>query len=1195
MDKKIRDMMNGWMTRIVLGSIVLCITSAAVLGQSSNNRTSANLDKNGFLVLYNGLQVNQDISKSAVLNKLITLEVKDVPLLEVLNKIAEEADLEIVYDSKLLESIDRNITLSFKYKTVKNALWTALKGTGLRFAVSEDKQLIIMRHEEEKQENQVIFDTVSGTVTDAQTGEVLPGVNVVVIGSQEATGSIIGTTTDINGEYDIEVPDELNVLRFSFVGYQTQEVPIDGENQINIELAAQAVSGEEVVVVGYGTQQKRDLTSSITSVSGEDIANVRTSSVDQALQGQVPGAIITRNTGAPGGDVTIRLRGYGTASAGGNNAPLIVVDGVPTQQGLNQLDPNNIQSIDILKDAASASVYGVQAANGVVVVTTKQGRPGQTQVTFDAYGGISQPWKDGVPVLTAREHAELNNKIFSILNEGLTPDHPSYATPPEFYANPSSLENPGTDWQEAIYRDAAPFQNYYLGISGGSEQTQYAVSLGHRVEDGIIRNSSMDKYNVSANLDHDVTSYFDLGARFSYNARSIDEVPTNFFDGIPYNAIKMPRFLPVKADNGNWGAPPGLGEWSWGDAKNPVARAALSNDNNENNSLTGNLSGQFNFLNDNLAVESFFGFARFFGGSSNFNDPYPRTQENWKNPQDASISESSYNNLNYNWDNTITYLGELANHSFNAVVGTSYQFENSSGIFSSQDGFENRAEPYRYFGFGDPGTFSVGSYESERTLFSYFGRLNYDYNNKYLAQIVVRRDASSVFSKENRWGTFPAASLGWRISEESFLRDVNFINDLKLRGSWGQSGNQDVGDTYPTFDRIGVGELYVLGGSVRPGIAPLELGNSDITWEKNEQFNVGLDLSILRNSISFTIDYYERRTKDMLIKIPIPGITGGAAAPAQNVGSVLNKGLEFSLSFNKVVNNDFSFIATANAATITNRVTDLAGIDFILPPAGSINQAGTITRAIEGHSISQYYGYKFAGVFQNQAQVDCAFDPNCSDYAVPDASEDAIEPGDAIWQDVSGPDGVPDGIISDDDRTTLGDAIPDMTFGLNLSVNYKNFDLRTLIQGVSGVQVYNQLIDWAGRKDNGANSMRRALNYWDGEGSTNKHTRLVSEGAGNWRESDRMIEDGDYIRVRNLEVGYALPTNLTTQIGIQNLRIYIASSNLFTITGYSGLEPEVGQNTNSFRQSGNSDLQLGIDTGVYPQPRTFTIGTRIQF
>jgi TonB-dependent starch-binding outer membrane protein SusC len=1068
---------------------------------------------------------------------------------------------------------------------VEQSLNALLENTGLHFKYLNPKTYGIYEDQPDPAfipADELMNETVTGQVVDAQTGESLPGVNILV------QGTTTGTSTNVDGEFELTVPSLNEVIVVTYIGYQTQVIPLDGRSEINIEMVSQAIEGGELVVIGYGTQQRRDLTSSISSISGENIASARTSSIDKALQGQLPGVVVTTNDATPGGDISIRIRGYGTAATGGNNSPLVVIDGVPSQRGLNELDPNNIQSIDVLKDAASASVYGVRAANGVIVVTTKQGRPGETQVSVDLYSGISQPWRNSLEVLTAQEHAVLLNKTVSILNEGLSPGDPSYTIPNPAYANPSLLPNPGTDWQDAIYRNAAPFQNYNIGVTGGTDQTLYALSIGHRNEQGVIRNSSMERYNISANIDHDITGYFKMGSRISYNQRSRDGSATNEYNGAPYNALAYPRVLPIREDDGNWGIQPNLNWWQWGDAKNPVILAEHANQITDNNSLTGSIFGRI-LPSENIALESMVGFARFFGGSRHFNLQTPVTRDNILNPTPATLSESSYNNLNYNWDNTLTYMGSIGDHNLNSVVGTSYQFENSAYIGANQAGFQERGVAFRYFGFGDPATYRVESNEWERQMFSYFGRLNYDYKNKYLGQVVVRRDASSVFSKENRWGTFPAASVGWRISEEGFMSGVNFIDDLKIRGSWGRSGNQDIGDVYPTFDRISVGDIYVIGDQVFSGIRPSQLGNQNIIWETNEQFDVGLDLWMFNNSISFTFDYYERQTKDMLIKVPIPGIAGGAEAPAQNVGSILNKGLEFALSYYKTVNQDFYFRVSANAATLTNRVTDLATVDFILPPSGSLNVLNNpVTRAVVGSSVSQFFGYKFGGVFQNQQEIDCAFDPTCTSFAVPDRSRETVAPGDAYWIDVNG-----DGIIDADDRTTLGDAIPKLTYGLNISANYKNFDFRTLIQGVSGVKIFSVLKERVHHVYSGANVMREALNYWDGEGSTNTNTRLISE-AGNWRVSDRFIENGDYIRMRNLEIGYTLPAHLTNRLDIRNVRIYVAANNLITITNYFAYEPEIGQNSN-LQGAGNADLHLGVDQGVYPQARTFAIGTSIQF
>ncbi|MFS4418528.1 SusC/RagA family TonB-linked outer membrane protein [Maribacter sp. 2307ULW6-5] len=1123
----------------------------------------------------------------------ITLNVRSVSVIDVMNEIETTSDFRFFYSKDDL-NLSRRITIKANEKDIRYVLSKLFNNSSVSFRVIE-KQIVLTPRtkavnvgvnsntDNTKSTQEPIV--VTGTVTDDE-GVALPGVNIVEKGTSN------GVSTNFDGEYNIEVSDKSAVLVFSYLGFKNQELPVGESKQINVTMAVDAETLGEVVVVGYGTQEREDVTSAISSVKAADIVRNSVPRLDQALQGRIPGVAISTNDASPGGEVSIRIRGFSTAAQNGDNSPLFIIDGVPTKNGIDLLNPNDIASVDVLKDAAASSIYGVQAANGVVVITTKRGTVGKSSLTLNMHTGIGEAWRQNVQVLNPREQAIVNN--IAVLDRNTRPDgsviqegEDGFFPQNPFYTDPQSLPLTGTDWQKVIFR-AAPFSDLNLAFNGGTEQTQYAMSAGYRSQKGVIINSDFVRYSIRGNVDHKATDFLKLGTNFIFSQNELGGVDTNInFDSVTFSALGYSQLFQPRRPDGQYDVTPVGPVEYWGGAKHPLATAERADRRNIRNAITGSLYAELDLLK-NLEFKSLFGYSRFFGTSKIFTQPAVKDEDGINNPAVSNLNENSSNSVNLNWDNFLTYSKNDGSHDFTAVVGSSAQSFSDEFIFTRQDGFTDTTPSRRFIGFGDPNRLIANSNRGERSLLSFFGRLNYSYKNKYILQAVLRRDGASVFAEDLRWGTFPAFSVGWNIAKENFLQDSKVITNMKLRGSFGESGNFNLGDNYLIFNRLSAGSNYPFGGSLQPGVRPSQLGNRTISWETNDQLNVGLDVSLFNNKLDFTVDYYKKTTRDMLIRAAIPAVGGGAEAPPQNLGRVLNRGVEFAVSYNGSIGKDFNFNVTANGATLTNEVLDLGGDEFVITDNSSVafRIDEPVTRAVVGSTISSFFGYQFDGIYQNEAEI--------ANGPTPDTPN--VQPGDVRWKDISGPDGVPDGIISPDDRTVIGDPIPDFTYGFTLNAQYKNIDFSTLFQGVSGVDifslVYRNLNDDAG--GGGNNRLPDALNAWSGEGSTNTFPRIsFNDPADNYRVSDRYIFDGDYLRLRNIELGYTFPETIVESLGMRRFRFYVAAQNLFTLTNYFSFDPEVGQNTRS--GGGNRDLELGIDKGVYPLPRNFLMGVNITF
>ena len=999
--------------------------------------------------------------------------------------------------------------------------------------------------------------TITGTIVSDIEDEPLPGATVLV------KGTTIGTSADIDGSYRLNVPPEATTLIFSFVGYETLERELNGADVVNVSLAPNLETLGEVVVVGYGTQQKRDLTSSISSVDSEALSKRQVSGLDQALQGQAPGVFVTQNSGSPGGSVSVKVRGLGTI---GNSDPLYVVDGVPYYGNLNSINPNDIASIDVAKDAASGAIYGANAANGIVFITTKRGEAGKMSVDFNTYVGVQQQGYK-VPVLTSQEYAILLNESRS--NAGL----------PRVYSNAEiNGLGFGTDWQDEVFRNAT-IQNYGLNISGGNEKSTFLVSGNYFKQQGIIIGSDYERYNLRLNSDHEITDRIKFGTNLNINRGERQGINENDeFNSIPLAALVSSPVMMARHPDGSFAGPTGAKGDS--DTRNPVSNALTTQNTDVNWTFFGNAFTEIDIVGGlryrlNTAYTFNYGYYSFY---------QPRLQEDLFSVPIDQLGEGSYSSGSFLLENILMYDKVFGKHTLSALAG--FTMGSGNGRSMSATGQDFLSPKAVVINNADPNTIRAqGTKEPPSRGLSVLSRVNYEYDDRYFLSATVRRDGSSNFGPNNRFGTFPGVSAGWRIAGEDFF-NVPLVSDLKLRASWGQLGNSSI-RPFGYIPLIGFGSNYILGSgqSIITGAAPLFPANESIRWETTTTTNFAVDLGLLEDRLSFTVEYYIKESDDILLEKPLPLSSGYQENPPFNVGKVNNYGLELAATYRQSV-GDLTYSIGANFSTLKNEVVDLGGA----PPISSTFDVNGFypnsTRV--GYPIAAFYGYVADGIFQNQGEVDAH------------AAQEGAAPGDIRFQDISGPEGVPDGVINGEDRQVIGNPLPDYSFGLTAQFSYLGFDLSFLIQGVYGNEIYNApRINLENFSDFG-NKHNYIIDRWTGEGTSNRVPRLVWTDPNNnfGRSSSYFVEDGSYVRLKNIQLGYNLPGAMLERVGIAHARVYVSSENLVTLTRYSGYDPEIGsvpgtggQGTDeSFRSFNN-----GVDIGNYPIARSFTVGINFGF
>lgn len=996
----------------------------------------------------------------------------------------------------------------------------------------------------------LIAQTVTGVVTDSQGP--LPGVNIVVKGTTN------GTASDFDGNYSLDNVSTDDVLVFSSIGYITQEIPVNGRSVIDVTMAEDAQALSEVVLVGYTTQKRSDITGAVSTVDMENLEKNRVANVSQALQGQVAGVQVTASSGAPGDPIQIRIRGEGTI---GNNNPLYIVDGIPLRD-ISFLNQADIKTMTVLKDAAAAAMYGSRASNGVVLITTKDGTKGKLSIDANYYYGIHQA--SNLPdMLNASQYIDVLEEAYN--NSDRTEPNP-------YTADRGRPDFADTDWLDELF-EKGNSHNLQLTASGGNDKTQFLMSLGYYNQDGIVvyDNDKYRRLNYRTNLNVDLTDRLKVGTNLQLSYDTQDKIAAKGESLIRFAMLRAP-VIPVFKDPSDptyterdpftdmpfftpTGYDQALQRSRYEMVGNPIAQAHFTDDVRKTYKTFGNIYGEYAFLPDkalkfrtNLGLDLTFIHNKAF--NENYGDPDGGGSEQdrhlGRRNRPNSLNEERGEAYTITFNNTLNYVKNFNEiHDIDVLVGTEYITNYASSIGASRARFPYTSNEFRYLDYGgtELDVWNSGS-ASEWALFSLFGSASYVFDEKYMVTANLRADASSRFSEKNQWGYFPSVSAGWQLSKEDFLSDVDWLSNLKLRASWGQLGNQEI-DNY----------AYLTLVSQESGVVKINrFGNSDLKWESTTQTNVGLDVGLLNNSLSFTAEYFNKLTSDILLPVSLPSVVGDVAPTIVNAGEVSNKGFEFSLNFRNS-KNEFKYNINANIATLTNNVEKLH--------PNVPNLVGPVTRTEPGHPLNAYYGYRMIGVYQNQAEIDSHL------FGTPDPN---VKPGDIKFEDING-----DGEITpDNDRDYIGSPIPRITYGLALSADYMNFDFSMLFQGVGDVDRYNQgkqIVDYDTRPFNYTTTI---LGAWDGEGSTNSIPRVTFEDNGGSKVSSIFVEDASYLRLKNVEIGYSLKTIKK----IDNLRFYVTGLNLLTFTDYSGLDPE------------STDL---MDLGTYPSSRSILFGVNLNF
>jgi TonB-dependent starch-binding outer membrane protein SusC len=1003
---------------------------------------------------------------------------------------------------------------------------------------------------------------VTGYVKEAETGLGIPGATVV------ETGTSNGTITNAEGYFEIKTTGPNATLEFSFVGMVSQTVDLGGKSVLEVLLAGKTSELDEVIVIGYGTQKKKVVTGAISSVSAEQITSTPILRIEQAMQGRTAGVQVTNLSGQPGEAPTVRVRGAGTT---GNAEPLYIVDGMAVG-GIDFLNPGDIESMDVLKDAASAAIYGARAANGVVLITTKSGKKGAMHVTYSGYQGYQSASKQ-IDMLDAEQYRMLMNE--GARNAKLTEPF-----------DMNEIPKYNTNWQDALFHKNAPITNHEVSVTGGNEKSSYSSSLSYFSQQGIIgeKKSQFDRITARLNSRHQVSPNFSFGNNLAYTNITRRGIGSNqSFNGAYSSALNLDPLTPLYEEDANIlstypysdepvvrnakGQTYGISNYVGAEVVNPLALLEIQTGETRVDKVVGNVYGELQVV-DGLKFKSSLGIDMAYV----LNDSYrPLFYLNGAqlNVDKTSVSKNISRYFTWQFENTLTYTKSIDDHNFSALVGmtaSKFNFEDLSG-FNAKVPITDPDHVYLNMAIDTAWTARGGAAHS--ALLSNFARITYDFKNKYSLTGIVRRDGSSKFGANKRFGIFPSVGVSWLLSDESFFPATEAINFLKLRSSWGINGNQEIGN-YQFLSVMDKSRGYIFGGGRMTGASPAYVENADIHWEQSQQIDVAVDLGAFTNRLTASLDYYIKTTSGLLERIPIPAHVGNGP-PFANVGSVQNQGVELSLNWRNV-KDAFSYSVGINGAYNKNKMTHIGNEEKVLPGA-SWAIAGMVTRAQVGMPIGYFWGFKTDGLFQNPGEV-FQHIGKTGKVLQPNA-----KPGDVRFVDVN-----QDGVLNENDRTMIGNPTPDFTLGVNVSMEYRQFDFSMLIVGAYGQEVFNGMQ----RQDlRFTNRPEAILGRWTAEGTSVSIPRYTwIDVNNNYRVSDLYLENGSYTKIKNIQVGYTLPDDFLRRMRATTWRFYLSFENLFTLTKYSGADPEIGA---------MSSFDIGIDRGIYPQARTFRLGTTITF
>jgi TonB-dependent starch-binding outer membrane protein SusC len=1115
-----------------------------------------------FLILVSVTNVlaTSSYSQSAI----VSLDMKNKSLEQVMDDIEKQSEFYFIFNQKQID-VSRVVSIQAENERISNILKELFKGTRVNYAVLDRKILLTT----DPLGNNLLADAseirmqqqkVTGTVTDGTTGESLPGVNVLIEGTTK------GAITDANGTYSIELSGQNPVLDFSFVGYLTQKVPVSGQSVIDIKLDPDITKLEEVVVVGYGTQKKSLVTGAISSIKEKEISAVSVTGIDQVLQGRLAGVSVMSNSGMPGEAMRVRIRGIGS---NGNSDPLYVVDGIVVGN-LNNIDPSEIASMEVLKDAASSAIYGAQGANGVVMVTTKTGKNNMApSIDFEAQYG-SQTLRDLPKLMNATQYT-------TYLREAGAPNVPDPAT---------VAASPSTDWMKEVINPATT-QRYSLNISGGSEKSTYLLGAAISSQQGIIGGPKAEftRYAVRLNSDHKLKPWLNIGERVSYSNNIQTSVPQEFTSSVVGGAVMMDPmtpvvytgelpdnvqnaiaegYKPVMDDNGKYF---GIGTFPSNEFSNPLAVLQINHTKNKTYDFAGNVYVDIEPIKG-LKFTSRLGIDSYSTANSDWTPSY------WLGPYKYSTIASVYNGdsngLTWQWENFINYGKTIGNHSFNILGGMSALKSSWNSLSTTGRGLPQETENFADIDYVTSTEYSANGSQGSSTLASYYGRVQYEFAGKYLFNSTIRRDGSSVMAPGHQWGTFPSVSVGWILTKEDFFSSLipaSIINYLKVRGSWGENGsisNVTVG-AWNSMIKTGFDHNYPINDQASvPGAEPNNLPNYDLKWETSEQTDIGLDIGFFNSRITVTADYFNKMTKDLLTPGVAPGYTG-FGLPYINGGDVRNRGFEFELGF-RSADKPFKYDVSFNITTIDNKVTYLnPAYPRIVNPINRL-----LSSAFEkGYPIWYFYGYKTAGIFQNQTQIDDYVSANHLTGYEP-------KPGDPIVVNTKD-----DGLISTDDMTYIGSPYANYNYGVRINLSYKGFDFMVFGQGLVG----NKIALAFNRTDF---PYANKLEYWyterwTGENSTNSWFRSNVDNPFIYT-SDLMLFNASYMRIKQLQLGYTLPKTVLQKIRIKNLRLYVSLDDYFTFTKYPGMDPEGG----TYQEDAYS-----VDNMMYPVSGKLIFGLNV--